>query len=233
MSVDERLVRSTSLLVVDLEGVGEDKRAVVLGKVLELGGGKVRGVGTVQELLGSGDGLLDGHRRTGRRGLLRLEERRAEGGDFVGLVEGDVRDRIRDGHAVHLLLEVDDTGDVALELGAEMNGLRIDADARLHEGNGGLLNRRVGALGQRVVDTIPERLEHNKQSARVPAEGLVLAYLVGRDGVVSLELEALANLAGAVGRVLRGYRVRDGTGSGGAKHRKVDGGKDLLEGEHV
>ena len=51
--------------------------------------------------------------------------------------------------------------------------------------------------------------------------------------MVSLELEARADLAGAVGRVLRGYRVRDGTGSGGAKHRKVDGGKDLLEGEHV
>ena len=50
--------------------------------------------------------------------------------------------------------------------------------------------------------------------------------------MVSLELEARADLAGAVGRVLRSDRVRGRSRSGGAEHRKVDGGEDLLEGEH-
>ena len=158
MSVDERLVRSTSLFVVDLEGVGEDKRAVVLGKVLELGLGKVLREDGVELLLSNLDRLLKGDGRSGGRSLLGLEERRTEGRDPVGLVESDVRNRVGEGDAIQLLLDVDVARGFTLEGGADVNSIGLDTSAGLDEGRCGFLDRRIRTLGQRVVDTLPEGL---------------------------------------------------------------------------
>ncbi len=233
MGVDERLKPGAGLFVADLQGARKDKRAVVLGEVLELGLREVVGVELAVELLLSNrNGVLDADGRGGRCDLRGLDERGTEGGNLVVLVEGDIRNRVGDGDAVHSLLEVDVTGGLALERGADTDGGSVDTVARLHEGSGGVFERRVRTLRQRVVDTLPEGLVDGHQGS-VVAGGTKSGgnYLVGRGGVVSLDLE-VPNFTSAVGGVLGGDGVRDRSRSVGAEHREEDGSEDLLEGKH-
>ena len=157
--VDERLVPSPSRLIADLEDVGQDDRAIVLGQVLKRGLREVVLVeSAVELLLSGGDRVLDGDDGGGGGDLGGLDKRGAEGGDLVGLVDGDVRNCVRDRDAVECLLDVDVASGVALEGRAEVDGIGVDAVARLHECDSSILVRRVGTLRQRVVNALSESL---------------------------------------------------------------------------
>ena len=93
------------------------------------------------------------------RKLTGFNEGGTERDDLVVLVERDVRDGVRDGDPVVRLLDVDVRGGVAGEGGADDERVRGDVGARLHEGDRRILERGVGALRQRVVNTRPESLE--------------------------------------------------------------------------
>lgn len=159
MSINECFKPGAGCLVANLEGVCENEGAVVLDEVLELGFREVFGVERAIELLLSNrNGILDGDRWGCRCNLGGLNERGAERSNLVILVECNVRNRVSDRDAIHRLLEVHVAGGLALERRADMDGIGVDAVARLHEGNGGVLDRRVRALRQRVINTLPEGL---------------------------------------------------------------------------
>ena len=233
MSINEGLEPGAGLLVANLEGVCEDGRVIILGEVLELRLGEVVCIVCAAKLLlCSSNGILDADGRRGGRDLGGLDERRPEGGDLVGLVEGDVRDRVGDWDTVQPLLDVDVARGLAIEGRADVNGIGVDAAARLDEGNGRVFEGRVRALGQRVVNTIPEGL-YNQRSlvTNVKHPYYATTDLVGRRGVVRLDLE-IPNLASPVGCVLRVDGVRNRGRGVRAEHRKENRGQDLLESEH-
>ena len=86
------------------------------------------------------------------------DERAAERDDLAGLVERDVGDRVREGDAVQLLLDVNVARGLALERGLDVRDVGGGTDARLEEGDRRIFDRRVGTLRQGVVDTSPEGL---------------------------------------------------------------------------
>ena len=167
MGIDKGLIPRPSVLVADLEDVGKDCATVVLRKVLQCRLREVlRIVFAVERLLrrrnrglsryrwGRGSSLLAGH----------LHERATECDDFVVLVEGDVRNRVGEGDAVQLLLDVDVARGFTLERGADVDSIGLDTSAGLDEGRCGFLDRRIRTLGQRVVDTLPEGLYESHTS---------------------------------------------------------------------
>ena len=130
MSIDEGLEPGASSLVADLEGVYEGGSVVLFREVLERGSGEVLRVElAVELLLSSGDGVRgsDGGLRVGQLGD--LDERIAKRDDLVVLVQGYVGDRVREGDAVRLLLDVDVASVLALERSADVHGVEAELAA--------------------------------------------------------------------------------------------------------
>ena len=163
--VNERLEPGAGLLVADLEDVGQDDRVVVLDEPLEGGLGEVLRVElAVEGRLSRGDRVRDHDGGLGGSdlalGLGDLDEGGAERDDLVVLVEGDVGDGVGEGDAVQHLLDIDVAGRLRLVGGADLNAVRAEVSmAGLNEGDRRVFDGSVGALGQGVVDTLPESLD--------------------------------------------------------------------------
>ena len=163
MRVDERLDPGALGLVANLEDVHKRERAILLGDVLEGRLGEVLLVERrVQLLLRGRDRVLgrDGGRSGRDLGLGRGDEGAAERDDLV-VLDRDVGDGVGDGDAVVQLLDVHVRRGLAVGRRVDGDGVGIEVDLGLHEGNGRVLDGSVGTLRQGVVDTSPESLMEN------------------------------------------------------------------------
>ena len=69
-----------------------------------------------------------------------------------------IGDRVGKGDAILLLFNVDVARAVALERRADVHGVGVELVARLDKGNRRVFERRIGTLGEGMVDTLAEGL---------------------------------------------------------------------------